>query len=251
MISDEQRLSQVVVNLLSNAAKFTPEFGAVSLEVNCLESDKDLQKLRFTVSDTGIGISPEQQSKLFGFFEQADGSISRRFGGIGLGLAISKRIIELMGGQIGIESEIGRGTKVVFDVFVGRGAEKEQSGDSSQNGGAEHNAFDFSGQHLLLVEDVEINREIVMALLEDTNIKIDIAKNGVEALEMFEVDSEKYDLIFMDVHMPVMDGYEATRAIRAGAHVSARQIPIIAMTANAFKEDVDCCIECGMNDHIG
>ena len=251
IISDEQRLSQVIVNLLSNAVKFPPEFGTITLDVACLAEDRGKQKLRFTVSDTGIGISPEQQNKLFGFFEQADGSISRRFGGTGLGLAISKRIIELMGGQIGIDSAIGLGTKVLFDIVVESGSKKEQQPPASEPGrDAERDTFDFSEYCLLLVEDVEINREIVTTLLESTNIKIDIAENGVEAVEMFSRSNGKYDLIFMDVHMPVMDGYEATREIRAGVPPDAGRIPIIAMTANAFKEDVDCCISCGMNDHI-
>ena len=385
IIGDEQRVSQVIVNLLSNAVKFTPERGKISLDIGCTkENNKDI-KLSFTVSDTGIGISPEQQSKLFNSFEQADGSISRRFGGTGLGLAISKRIIELMGGQIGIESEIGIGTKVIFDVVVKEGTSKEltnishkinrenlrilavddssatreyfvhlmarigincdvaKSGTEALNmldiaadsgkpynfffldwmmpeldgielatilkeqmdtdaviimisaahwseieerasavgidgfiskplfpsaivncinnclemitgeekkTSTEQNDFDFSKYNLLLVEDIEINREIVMALLEDTGIKIDFALNGVEAVEKFSADIDKYDLVFMDVHMPVMDGYEATQRIRACTQAADKQIPIIAMTANAFKEDVDRCIASGMNDHI-
>ena len=385
IISDEQRLSQVIVNLLSNAVKFTPERGTIALNVNCEETDGNDINLKFTVSDTGIGISPEQQSKLFGSFEQADGSISRRFGGTGLGLAISKRIVELMGGQICIESEIGLGTKVIFSVAANSGIQKELTDiskrvvqedlrilavdDSSAtreyflhlmgrlgiscnvassgtdalgmieiavgngkpynfffvdwmmpeldgielatlikermptksviimisaanwseiesnataagingfiskplfpsaivdciNGclgavkvedkktGIDQNYFDFSQYNLLLVEDVEINREIVMALLEDTGIKIDVAANGIEAVEKFRANSDKYDLIFMDVHMPIMDGYEATQQIRAGTQTTAKKIPIVAMTANAFKEDIDRCKASGMNDHV-
>ena len=249
IIGDEQHLSQVIVNLLSNAVKFTPERGKISLEVKRIAADGKKIKLRVAVSDTGIGISPDQQGKLFGSFEQADGSISRRFGGTGLGLAISKRIIELMDGQIGIESEIGLGTKVIVDIEVLEGSQTEDAvlaGKTDEDDGD----FDFSEHNLLLVEDVDVNREIVVAMLEDTGIKIDIAQNGIEAIDLFLENDEKYDIIFMDIHMPLMDGYEATREIRTGTGHFAKQIPIIAMTANAFKEDVDRCMACGMNDHI-
>ena len=385
VVGDEQRIAQVVVNLLSNAVKFTPEGGTITLTIQCLEASVEKMKLRFSVTDTGIGISPEQQRKLFGSFEQADGSISRRFGGTGLGLAISKRIVELMGGNIGIESAIGQGTKVIFDIFVGCGTQKKrvgiskkidrknlrilavddslttreyflhlmtqlglscdvaESGDCALNmiedaeqsekpynfffidwmmpemdgielaayikkriptnsviimisaarwsdiesmavaagvddfiakplfpsslvncinsclgvatddiepmNAAQRN-FDFSGYRLLLVEDVEINREIVIALLEETNISIEVAVNGIEAVEKFRTNGDKYDLIFMDVHMPMMDGYEATREIRACVRENAKKVPIIAMTANAFREDVERCKACGMNDHV-
>ena len=385
ILSDEQRLSQVIVNLLSNAVKFTPERGTIALNIKCIEDDDKKIKLRFTVSDTGIGISKEQQGKLFGSFEQADGSISRKFGGTGLGLAISKRIIELMGGEIGIESEVGKGTKVIFDIIAQKGSQKENEilskninmenlrilvvddsnatreyfthlmsrlglvCDVAKNGAQalemmenaiqkdmpynfffvdwmmpemdgvelasrikdraptdtviimisaarwsdiEEDAngagidgfiakplfpsalvdcinscldqsanndekidrvgkyFDFSAYTLLLVEDVEINREIVETMLENTKIKIDIAVNGVEAVKKFRENGEKYDLVFMDIHMPEMDGYEATRTIRAGSDDAAKQTPIVAMTANAFKEDIERCKACGMNDHI-
>ena len=252
VLSDEQRLSQVIVNLLSNAVKFTPEGGTISLNVKCIKTNGKGIKLRFAVSDTGIGISSEQQSKLFSSFEQADGSISRRFGGTGLGLAISKRIIELMGGEINIESKINCGTTVTFDIFAEKAAQTECSLPSPKGKykqlyeGLEQ--FDFSRYRLLLVEDVDINREIVMALLEETGIEIDVAQNGIEAVEKFKTDDNKYNLVFMDIHMPEMDGYEATREIRK--YADAGQIPIIAMTANAFKEDVERCLECGMNDHI-
>ena len=385
VVGDEQRLSQVIVNLLSNAVKFTPERGTITLAVELVEETETEIKLKFIVSDTGIGITQEQQSKLFSSFEQADGSISRKFGGTGLGLAISKRIVELMGGNIGIESELDAGTMVTFEVYVEKGTKKDhinishrinrqnlrilavddsaatrdyfqhlmsrlalrcdvaESGekalaliDTAEEQGMPYNFFfvdwmmpemdgielaakmkarlttesiiimisaarwsdiekeataagvdgfipkplfpsslvdcinsclgaatdeekrsddsrqdiDFSNCNLLLVEDVEINREIVMALLEETGINIDIAENGIEAVEMFSVNGDKYDLIFMDIHMPIMDGYEATREIRTGMQAAAKQIPIIAMTANAFREDVERCLACGMNDHV-
>ena len=265
LVSDEQRLSQVIVNLLSNAIKFTPDYGTISLFVKCVEENNEEITLRFTVADTGIGISPEQQLKLFSSFEQADGSISRRFGGTGLGLAISKRIIELMDGQIQIESEVDKGTTVYFDIIAGKAipedfvsiskmsghisSSKAAAGFDSEGGNAGRSS-DFSEYTLLLVEDVDINREIVMALLEDTKIVIDTAENGVEAIEKFNEDSEIYDLVFMDIHMPIMDGYEATEKIRTMKNNYTTHVPIIAMTANAFKEDVDRCMACGMNDHI-
>ena len=386
IIGDEQRISQVIVNLLSNAVKFTPDFGMITLHIQSAGRDAKGIRLRFTVSDSGIGISPEQQGKLFSSFEQADGSISRKFGGTGLGLVISKRIVELMGGQIAIESEAGRGTSVIFDIVVGIGSTQEPVAIATRPGkepphlllvgnsptsrayyerlmghfhlsygiaagsseevrkmmesaalcGKPYNfffvdcmmpemddiglamaikeakpeavvivivssqrwadiegqvlaagvtgyvprplfpsalvdcinscldpaaaedkkedfgqkAYDFSGYTLLLVEDVEMNREIVIALLEHTKITIEVAENGSVAVEKCSANGDKYDLVFMDIHMPIMDGYEATRIIRSSPHAAARKIPIIAMTANAFREDVERCKACGMNDHV-
>jgi len=385
VVGDEQRIAQVVVNLLSNAVKFTPESGTISLRIQRVHTDAEDLHLWFTVTDSGIGITPEQKSKLFTSFEQADGSISRRFGGTGLGLAISKRIVELMGGEIGIESELGRGTKVMFNIIARQGKSRESTvlskkidknnlrvlavddsaatreyfnhlmtrlkitygvaasaksalamieeadaagmpynfffldwmmpemdgvelaalikdrmptdavvimisaarwsemesqatavgvdgfipkplfpsalincintclgavSEEEKRASAEQKNFDFTGYRLLLVEDVDINREIVAALLEETHIGIDIAENGIEAVEKFNTFGDKYDLIFMDIHMPLMGGYEATRNIRGSALPAAATVPIIAMTANAFREDIERCLASGMNDHI-
>ncbi len=378
---DELRLSQVVTNLLSNAVKFTPSGGSISLAVEEVRREEARSVLRFTVADTGIGMTKEQAGRLFNAFEQADGSIAARFGGTGLGLAISKSIVEKMNGKVWVESQPGKGSTFTIEVelerapqqavarirpgsaaclvsmddglrgkfsavaeeldlpnaAVGDGCEaaallRRANGtgtpytvvfvDAGLPGGsgleaarqlegmldadqvvfiasfAEWTAMekeaaalgahrflsrplfpstvaaavneagggtletresatqeaekapDFSGVTLLLVEDVDINREIFTALLESTGVHIDSAGNGLEAVRMFTQHPEKYDLIVMDLQMPVMDGYAATREIRSLDLPRARAIPIIAMTANAFKEDVDKCLAAGMNDHM-
>jgi CheY-like chemotaxis protein len=257
LIGDDQRLMQVITNLLSNAVKFTPEEGSISLDANLLKDDGDMCRILVKVSDTGIGISEEQQSRLFSSFQQAESSTSRKFGGTGLGLAISKRIVELMGGRIWVESEPGKGSSFIFTMNVRRGRADcvhEGHGESDtlpseDDVGAKTD--DFSAYRILLAEDVEINREIVSALLEPTGLDIDCAENGAAALEMFSASPGVYDMIFMDVQMPEMDGYEATRRIRALDTARAKSIPIIAMTANVFREDVEKCLEAGMNGHLG
>jgi signal transduction histidine kinase/DNA-binding response OmpR family regulator/PAS domain-containing protein len=387
VIADDQRLAQVITNLLGNAVKFTPEEGLISLDARFMGEENGLCSIQISISDTGIGISPEQQKRLFNSFQQAESSITRKYGGTGLGLAISKSIVEMMGGTIRVQSEPGKGSTFVFMVQVQRGAEEKQglsvsdvnlndvrimaidddldileyfreiaqglgvrcdtaaSGAEAlklidRNGAyhiyftdwkmpgmdgiqlahelkvrasanadsvvimisaAEWNAVEaeakkagvdrflpkplfpstiaaaineslgvnrqqaqtkqtdiegiFAGRHILLVEDVDINREIVKTLLEPTRIEIDSAENGVEAVRMFTETPNKYNMIFMDVQMPEMDGYEATqriRAIEAGLPPEHPQrVPIIAMTANVFREDVEKCLEAGMDSHVG
>jgi CheY-like chemotaxis protein len=228
--------------------------------------------------------------QLFTSFQQAESGTSRKYGGTGLGLAISKSIIELMGGRIWVESELGEGSTFTFELPLrhGRGASAADGATSTEAGagkaatggavGAGVSADDvgaggigatgagartsgtedagaasddFSQYEILLAEDVEVNREIVAAFLEDTGVKIAMAKDGREALELFEADPSRYGLILMDVQMPEMDGLEATQRIRALKTPEARNVPIVAMTANVFKEDVERCLACGMNDHIG
>ncbi|MDR1507206.1 MAG: response regulator [Treponema sp.] len=383
LIGDDQRLAQVITNLLSNAVKFTPEKGKISLDARFLREQDGICTIQMEVTDTGIGISKEQQEKLFTSFQQAESSTSRKFGGTGLGLALSRRIVEMMGGRIWIESETGTGSTFAFTIKAGRGAEeknrlletginprsvkilasdedpsvrdcftetarrlgvlctaadKEQAEnlveqntafemyfidwktggpqlirkirdrnpesfivamlsplewtemeDEVKNAGADRfltkplfpssivdliterlgvGAFtepektqpedNFSGRRILLAEDVEINREIVQSLLEPSGIVIECAENGAVALELFCANPKKYDAVFMDVQMPEMDGYEASRRIRAfeaeqrkTAAASFSGIPIIAMTANVFREDIEKCLASGMNDHIG
>ena len=260
-LGDELRLSQVITNLLSNAVKFTPENGTITLTVEEKQRKEDGSVLRFTVADTGIGMTQEQIGRLFTSFEQADESITRKFGGTGLGLSISKSIIDKMNGTIWVDSEINKGTTFTFDIELKWAA--QQSGGVIVNGitpsdlklliveGKEtEDVPDFSDVTLLLAEDVDINREIFITLLENTNVKIDIAENGLIAVQKFTAHPEQYNMIIMDVQMPEMDGYEATKTIRALDLPKAKTIPILAMTANAFKEDVDKCIACGMNDHL-
>lgn len=384
-IGDELRLSQVVTNLLSNAVKFTPEGGKITLTVDEAERQRDMITLRFSVIDTGIGMTEEQIARLFNSFEQADGSITRRFGGTGLGLAISKSIVEKMGGYIEAESECGSGSRFRFEVKLERASHQDtvvfdgirpadikilivendkdirkrflsitegfgmeadvaasaeeavsltdaahktnrtydiifldydmpdangldivkrlsgvidkntviiitsfsewrQIEDALQQIGVNRfiakpifpsavldaindvvgstlktleikmdvprEAPDFSGINILLAEDVEINREIFMALLAETQVSIDTAENGLSAVSKFKENPNRYDLIIMDIQMPEMDGYEATRTIRAMDIPKAKVVPIVAMTANVFKEDIERCLACGMNGHL-
>jgi len=256
VIGDDQRLAQVMTNLLSNAVKFTPEKGSIRLCASLRSKKEDVCCFEISVEDTGIGIVKEEIPRLFQSFEQAESQTTRKFGGTGLGLAISKRIVELMGGKIWVTSELGKGSKFSFYVFVGYETNAENMAQAqemviSTGESGEESVADFSGCTLLLVEDVEINREIVMALLEPTNLTIECAKNGEQALHMFRENPETYNIIFMDIQMPVMDGYEATRQIRRLHVPTAKTIPIIAMTANVFKEDVERCLEAGMDAHLG
>ena len=256
MIGDAQRLAQVILNLLSNAVKFTLEGGQIRFEASLIDEKDDLCELRFDVVDTGIGISPEQQARLFRAFEQAESGTSRKFGGTGLGLAISKRIVELMDGRIWVESELGKGSRFIFTIKIKRSenevisSSKEEHLSQEEASGAERKNV-FPGKKVLVAEDVDINREILTSLLEGTELIIDCAENGREAIEMITADPDKYDLVFMDMQMPEIDGLEATRQIRALPLQRERKLPIIAMTANVFKSDVENCLAAGMDDHIG
>jgi len=255
LIADDQRLAQVITNLLGNAVKFTPEDGSITLGARFLGEENGVCTIQIAVTDTGIGISPEQQAKLFQSFQQAESSTTRKFGGTGLGLAISKSIVEMMGGKIWIQSETGKGSSFIFTIQAKRGSGDKQASlvsDANQDEQAHTDINDiFAGRRILLVEDVDINREIVLALLEPTLLEIDTAENGSVAVKKFAAAPEKYDMIFMDLQMPEMDGYEATRRIRALEVPAAKTIPIVAMTANVFREDVESCLEAGMNSHIG
>jgi len=248
IIADEERLTQVIVNLLSNAVKFTPERGSVTLIVRKVMETEDSCTIRFTVKDDGIGISEEQQKQLFVPFEQIDGGSSRKFGGAGLGLAISKHIVGMMGGSIWVESEQGQGASFIFEIKAQIVAEQHDVSKQAKGGGKTSGIF--SGRRILIAEDVEINREIIAALLEDTGVEISFAVNGQEAVEMLSSDPGRYELVLMDVQMPLMDGYEATERIRSSGFAGAGAIPIIAMTANATPEDVDHCLSIGMNGHL-
>jgi len=260
LTGDDQRLAQVITNLLGNAVKFTPEGGSIKIIVDLISEDAGVCKIGIKVEDTGIGISEEQQKLLFRKFQQADSRISRKFGGTGLGLAISKNIVEMMGGKLKVESEIGKGSVFSFYFNAVRAITDTVESHQVEEEKININSGIFKGYKILLAEDIEINQEIISTLVEPTLLKMDCAVNGAEAVVMFEKSPDAYDLILMDVQMPDMDGYESTRRIRASeadrkaAGLKMRLpggVPIIAMTANVFREDIDKCLEVGMNAHIG
>jgi PAS domain S-box-containing protein len=285
LYGDEQRLAQVFTNLVGNAVKFTPDQGQVSIDTEFQSEEGGVCTIKCTVADNGIGISPEQQSRLFHSFQQADSSTAIKFGGTGLGLSISKNIIEMMDGEIWVESELGKGSAFTFTVKVKRAADEEKTpgvadftgvtdvvvgtNDTGVNYFTGITRIDgstgitaacdkkqseiptFEGHTILIAEDVDINREIGQARLEPTMISICCAVNGAEAVRRFADAPDRYDAILMDIQMPELDGIEATKQIRALGISKAESVPIIAMTANVFKEDVENCIEAGMNDHVG
>ena len=237
---DSLRISQVLINLMSNAIKFTEE-GEVQLTIKRAEGSK----LYFEVKDSGIGLTPQQQKKLFKSFSQADGSTTRKYGGTGLGLIISKQLVELMDGKIWVESEEDAGSRFMFEIELPK-AENMSIADLQEKQVAVkvEELQELKSNTILLVEDNETNQEIIVGLLEDSNIKIDIAMNGAEGVT--KSSFKHYDLILMDIQMPVMDGYEATRIIRK----NDKDVPIIALTANAMQEDIEKTKEAGMLEHL-
>ena len=251
-IGDRLRLSQVLLNLLSNAVKFTPEEKPIFMDIT--EKSRDAQKvlLNFSVKDSGIGVSFEFQKRIFFPFERSDESLSMKAVGTGLGLVISQRIVELMGGRIELESAPQQGARFYFDVWLLPDKQKDDRAEQKlSNSGIKDEKVDFSGKRILLVDDLEINNEIILSMLEDSNATLETALNGRQALEMVSNSPEgHYDLILMDVLMPIMDGHLATAEIRKLDRHDVKDLPIIAMTANAFKEDIMKCLEAGMDAHI-
>lgn len=247
---DRLRLNQVLINLLGNAVKFTPKGGNVLLKIEPLaKAGTEKVLLRFTVQDDGIGVSQEQAQRIFKAFEQAGSGVAREYGGSGLGLSISCNLVQMMGGAIQLESEEGKGARFWFEVALLPGKEPEQKEPAFvQNSAAPR---DYSGKRVLLVEDNALNIEIAKTLLETTHVTVEVAENGQQAVDCFHTSAAGwYDLILMDIQMPVMDGLEATRAIRVMERRDARTVPIIALSANAFSEDMQKSIESGMNGHL-
>jgi signal transduction histidine kinase/CheY-like chemotaxis protein len=243
---DPLRLGQILLNLAGNALKFT-EAGEIGITARLLEESAEQVVLRWEVSDTGIGIAVEDQQRLFTAFEQADGSLTRKYGGTGLGLAISKRLVSLMGGEIGVDSEPGRGSTFWFTVRLGKSTELPPHPAAAAKHPAEAElTARHTGKRILLAEDEPINQEVSRGLLEDVGLLVDLAEDGVQAVEL--ASRTPYALILMDMQMPNMNGLDATRAIRSASLNGAT--PILAMTANAFDDDRRACLAAGMNDHI-
>ncbi len=269
---DELRLRQILSNFVGNAVKFT-EHGSITIRVHQVEADNEQRVvllrqqhgipehfqtvwIQLAVSDTGIGIPADKQSAIFDTFTQADGSATRRYGGSGLGLAINRNLTELMGGTIGVQSEEGKGSTfwVILPLFA---PIMEQSMGNVGDGCSRQHAFADGGStsrvargagRVLLVEDNEVNRKVVLRLLQKLGYEVDVAEDGVEAVE--KTAQQQYDAVLMDVHMPRMDGLEATRAIRERERGTGRHQVIIAMTASAMKEDVEQCLMSGMDDYL-
>ena len=263
VITDKLRLNQVLINIVGNAIKYTPEGGDIIIrlsEKRCYL--KGYTTYEFTVRDTGVGMSKEFVSHIFDTFSREYTSSTNGIQGTGLGMAITKNIVNMMGGSINVESEEGKGTTVTVTLNVKLADAHSMSGLSNVLAQPDSNAvseatvaeikkYDYSGKHVLLVEDNELNREIATAILEETGMTIDCAVDGIEAVNVInEAPEDRYDLILMDIQMPKMDGYTATKEIRTLPNNRKANIPIVAMTANAFEEDKRKAFETGMNGHI-
>ena len=240
---DRVRLGQVLINLIGNAIKFT-EKGSINIHVDLVKEEESFVTLQFVISDTGIGIPEERLKSIFDSFTQASEDTTRKYGGTGLGLAIVKRLIELQDGNIEVESKVGSGTKFKFTLSYLKDL------NVNHNSGAEINLPEKNlGEiKVLLVEDNKINSLITSKILLDWGVELDEAVNGKEGIEMMK--KENYDLILMDIQMPEMNGYEASRYIRKNLADPHNKIPILAMTAHASREEKEKCLECGMNDYI-
>ncbi|UDF35337.1 UNVERIFIED_ORG: response regulator [Shinella sp. XGS7] len=247
LLGDAQRIAEVLLNFAGNAVKFT-EQGFVRLSARVEREQGSQLHLRFEVQDSGIGISEEAQARLFQDFEQADSSTTRRYGGTGLGLAICRRLAHLMHGEVGVQSQPGAGSLFWFSLPLELPAASgpRAAPPLSRNHIAQDLQQQFAGTRVLLAEDNAVNQEVAVALLSSAGLQVDVAEDGQQAVDM--VQQRDYALVLMDVQMPVMDGLDATRAIRASAR--GRLIPILAMTANAFAEERQRCLDAGMNDHV-
>ena len=240
---DSLRLSQILNNLFSNAVKFT-QSGFISLSVHKVANNR----FQFKVSDTGRGLSQEEQKSIFQAFAQADGTTTRNYGGTGLGLTISKQLVEMMNGTIWVESILGKGSSFIFEIDLVELSDNLPNPPSvliiQEESPLEKDINALVGKRILVAEDNFINQEIILGLLENSQIEIDIAEDGEEAIELHK--KNHYDLILMDIQMPILDGYSATEEIRK----RDKEIPVIAITASAMKEDIAMSLKVGMNDHL-
>ena len=248
LIGDELRLNQVLINLTGNALKFTPAGGTITVKIEQIAQEENMASIRFAVKDTGIGINKENLSRIFQAFEQEENTTAQRYGGTGLGLAISSNLVRLMGGNLAVDSIEGEGSEFYFTIQFPlsdvKEAEEEKVVEEEEN-------YDFTGRRVLLVEDNDLNLEIAETILGMVGCEVEAAQNGQEAVDKFmETPVHHYDVILMDIRMPIMDGFEATKLIRTSEKEDARTVPIIALSANAFDEDTKKSIDAGMNGHL-
>jgi signal transduction histidine kinase/CheY-like chemotaxis protein len=241
---DELHLRQVFINILGNAVKFTPDGGRIEFRAQEISTDEQKVTYRFEFEDTGIGISEEFKAKIFDEFSQEEKGGRTTYQGTGLGMAISKKFIELMGGTIDVRSRLGQGTCFIVELAFDIDEEYQEKDEINRN-------VQLDGMKVLLVEDNELNMEIAREILEDEGVIITEAMDGKQAVDLFEKSKPgDFDAVLMDIMMPVMNGYDATRAIRSLSHPSAKTVPIIAMTANAYREDVEKALDAGMDAHV-
>lgn len=253
VITDSLRLSQVLVNIIGNALKFTPEQGQVTLSIDELAKTDSTTEIKFSITDTGIGISEEGKKKIFAAFEQAEDSIVNQYGGTGLGLAISSDFVHLLGGKLEVNSEVGKGSTFYFtlQIDIPSISQRQELEALANETAVDEMEYDLSDIHILMAEDNEINAEIAKTMLEMSNATVSTVSNGLEAYELFtKQPTDTFDLILMDINMPILNGYDATKKIRKSSHKNAKTIPILALTANAFDEDKKDALAAGMNGHI-
>ncbi len=245
-MGDPLRLSQVLTNILTNAVKFTSE-GGLTITVRVLETKDNKSVVEFSVKDTGIGLTKEEQERLFKAFTQADNSITRRYGGTGLGLVLCRKLVELMGGSIGVESQKGHGSRFYFTITLGQSTSQTKKPiEKKASATTEELRSQLQGFRLLMAEDNDLNRLVLTELLKKVGLEADMAVNGREAVEM--IRQNEYDLVLMDLQMPEMDGLTATKIIRQDEKF--RNLPIVAMTAHAMEADKEKSLAVGMNEHL-
>ena len=253
-MGDSMKVRQVLINILGNAVKFTPPGGTVTFLTEtagcCVGGTGGSCKVRFTISDTGVGMDEEYIPKIFQAFTQEDDTSTNKYGGSGLGMAITKSLIDMMGGTVEVTSKKGEGTTFVVELGFCP-VDPEKAAAVRDENTPEAQSVTLEGLRILFAEDVDINAEILADILEMEGVESERAENGQAAVDMFAAsEAGYYDVILMDMRMPVMDGLEATRQIRALEREDAKKIPVIALTANAFEEDVRQCLEAGMNAHL-